>query len=430
MNSDLPQTADNRPVVQTLNRAPECILLVDPYGTIEIANDAVLSLLRADEADVCGTALISWFADADGKEIDRAMTRVLSDEPGSRLEEVSAEFAFGPSGRSHLSLARMRHRDAVCVVINRPASGRERPRRAAAMPRVSDGEFNTGSQKTAAAPVAAMKAAQTPGTDIGAVGSHMPWNTQRTRPAVEPARPQRTFANGFFHVAGTEESPAEENPVEQIREARSSAAAKAEREPDPVQKQQTRPSDSANTSAAEEVLQSAPVSAASPLRRDIYAEFESERDRREREQDIPLISPAKCLIAALERHRGEAVAESVMLATAIDDGGYGFPLDEDRLTELFSHLVERLIAVSPPYCDAQVALEPTASNGFRARFSDIGRGLSESELDAVFNQPELTIGISHTCLVEAQEAAARLGLKFSIRTAVESGTAVEITFID
>lgn len=427
MNSDLPQTAENRPVVHTLNRAPECILLVDPYGTIEIANDAALSLLRADEADVCGTALASWFSQADGKEIDRAMTRVLSDEPGSRLEEVSAEFAFGPEGRSQLSLARMRHRDAVCVVISRPAAQRERPRRAIAMPRVSESELDRRNEtaspvRTSEHEVQPTEARQ---SHPGPINGHMPWNPGRSRPEKAPARPHRIIANGFFR------DPApEEEPLDDLKEARFSKASPEMAIPSRLEERQARSADSANKTESIPVDTAAPVPAASPLRRDIFAEFESERDRKEREQDIPLISPAKCLLDALARHRGEAVAESVMLTTAIDDGGLGYPLDEELLTKLFSHLAERLIAVSPPYCDARVTLEPSASDGFRAEFSDIGRGLSESELEAVFKQPELTMGISHTCLVEAQDAASRLGLKFSIRTAIESGTTVEVTFID
>ncbi|WP_187326973.1 PAS domain-containing protein [Martelella lutilitoris] len=414
-------------MVQTLNRAPECILLVDPNGTIEIANAAALSLLRADEADVCGTALTSWFSRADGQEIDRAMTRVLSDEPGSRLEEVSAEFAVGPQGRSQLSLARMRHRDAVCVVISRPAAQQERPRRTAAMPRVSESELDRRSETASPVRTARPRAQQAEAnpSHLGTINGHMPWNPGRSRPEKAPARPHRIIANGFFSA-----SVPEEEPLDDLKEARFSKASPDMTKPSLAEEQKIRNADSANKPERAPATNVAPVSAASALRRDIFAEFESERDRKEREQDIPLISPAKCLLDSLERHRGEAVAESVMLTTAIDDGGLGYPLDEELLTTLFSHLVERLIAVSPPYCDARVTLKPSESDGFRAEFSDIGRGLSESELEAVFKQPELTMGISHTCLVEAQDAASRLGLKFSIRTAIESGTTVEVTFID
>lgn len=425
MNSDLPQAADTRPVVDTLNRAPECILLVDPFGTIEIANDAALALLRAEEGDVCGTALSSWFTPAAGKEIDRAMTRVLSDEPGSRLEEVLAEFAAGPEGRSQLSLARMRHRDAVCVVIGRPTARQERPDRAVAGPRAGDGALHRGTESTPPQRIVRPQAQPAPArpSHFGQTGGPMPWSTGRSRSEKAPARPPRIIANGFLRA-----SAPEEKPVDDLKEARFSRASPDAAAPSTGgQARQARNADSANRSADPAA---APIFASPSLHRDIYAEFESARDRREREQDIPLISPAKCLLEALQRHRGEAVAESVMLSTSIDDGGLGYPLDEDLLTKLFSHLVERLIAVSPPYCDARVSLEPSEGDGFRAEFSDIGRGLSESELEAVFKQPELTMGISHTCLVEAQEAASRLGLKFSIRTAVESGTTVEITFID
>ncbi len=427
MNSDLPQTAENRPVVQTLNRAPECILLVDPYGTIEIANDAALSLLRAEEAEVCGTALSSWFSQADGREIDRAMARVLSDEPGSRLEEVSAAFAVGPEGRSQLSLARMRHRDAVCVVISRPAAQPEQPHRAVAMRQLRESALEPRSEP--ASPVRVAQPEPQPAEALPPhtkpINGHMPWNPGRSRPGKTPARPRRIISNGFLSAS----SP-EEKPLDDFKEARFSTSPPDRPEASLAEDRQARSADSANKPERAPAANVGPVLAASPLKRDIFAEFESARDRNEREQDIPLISPAKCLREALARHRGEAVAESVTVTTAIDDGGLGYPLDEELLTKLFSHLVERLIAVSPPYCDARITLEPSASDGFRAEFSDIGRGLSESELEAVFKQPELTMGISHTCLVEAQDAASRLGLKFSIRTAIESGTTVEVAFID
>ncbi|MEO2038523.1 MAG: hypothetical protein ABGW90_07480, partial [Martelella sp.] len=133
------------------------------------------------------------------------------------------------------------------------------------------------------------------------------------------------------------------------------------------------------------------------------------KDEKERSHELPLISPAKCLSLAIDRHRGEAISESLLLVSEIDDGEKHVRLDEDTLTAMFGHLVERAIAVSPPYCEARIDMSPLGREGFIAKFVDIGRGLSEQELDAVFRQPELALGIWHTGRVEAQKRAAAPG---------------------
>ena len=42
MNSEVPRKADNAQVVQTLNQAPESVLLVNAAGVIELANEAAI----------------------------------------------------------------------------------------------------------------------------------------------------------------------------------------------------------------------------------------------------------------------------------------------------------------------------------------------------------------------------------------------------
>ncbi|PRX10449.1 UNVERIFIED_ORG: PAS domain S-box-containing protein [Martelella mediterranea] len=428
MNSELPRTADNRPVVQTLDRAPECILLVDPEGVIEVANKAALALLGTAEADICGSRLVSWFSGDDRSKLEKAMVRVLSDEPGSRLEEVSAFFSGRPGGGSNLSLARMRHRDSVCVVITPAVGTGDVPRRAAAMPKVNETEF-APSPPVSAPPAVAAQPEETANSISGRTDRAepaqrlMPWSVTRARPATAPARPQPVSEHAVSpQPSARNVSDANGDAASLHADRISNSEAAGQRQPQEA--------DSANAHGDEMAAQSSGTSASAVLRRDIYAEFESERDRQERQSGVPLIAPGKCLRTALQRHRDEAVAESITLTTAIDDGERMVPVDEEMLTALFSDLVERLVAVSPPYCDAEVTLEPASQNGFRALFTDIGRGMSESELEAVFKQPELTMGISHTCLVRAQEAASKLGLKFAIRTAVESGTTVEVYWDD
>ncbi|MET3599267.1 PAS domain-containing protein [Martelella mangrovi] len=426
MNSELPRTADNRPVVQTLDRAPECILLVDPEGVIEVANKAALALLGTAEADLCGSRLVSWFSGEDRSKLEKAMVRVLSDEPGSRLEEVSAFFSGRPGGGSNLSLARMRHRDSVCVVITPAAGTGDVPRRGAAMPKVNETEF-APSPPVAAPPAVAAQPEETANSISGRSGRAepaqrlMPWSVARARPAtarLQPVSEHPVSPKPSAHAEADAHGDAASLHADRI----SNSETAGQRQPQEA--------DSANAHGDEMAAQSSGAPASAVLRRDIYAEFESERDRQERQSGVPLIAPGKCLRTALQRHRDEAVAESITLTTAIDDGERMVPVDEEMLTALFSDLVERLVAVSPPYCDAEVRLEPASQNGFRALFTDIGRGMSESELEAVFKQPELTMGISHTCLVRAQEAASKLGLKFTIRTAVESGTTAEVCWDD
>nr|WP_272210690.1 PAS domain-containing protein [Marinicella sp. W31]MDC2876594.1 PAS domain-containing protein [Marinicella sp. W31] len=417
MDSELPQTADTRPVVQTLNRAPERVLLVDPYGLIEIANEAALSFLGAGETDVCGTSLVSWFSEANRKDIERAMARVLSDDPGNRLEEVSADFSGGSGGSSQLSIARMRHRDGVCVVVSPTSGMRQTSHRTVPMPKVDNTEFGIATPESGRPlPVRQER-------DSAPVNSQMPWNTLRTRSSAEPVRPQRISKNVFARQPSDQENEATD--LEYLHSSMPAPAISGRAET-----LQPKTIDSASTAEGNTIAQTSPASPSTLFNRDIYAEFETERDRKERQHDTPLISPEKCLRAALQQYRSEALAESITLVTKVGEGGRGVPVDDVLLTALFSHLIERLIAVSPPYCDAQITLEATQPEGFLARFTDIGRGLSENELDAVFSQPELSMGISHTCLVKAQEAASGLGLKFSVRTAVETGTTVEVAFID
>ena len=150
------------------------------------------------------------------------------------------------------------------------------------------------------------------------------------------------------------------------------------------------------------------------------------RDRDERQSGVPDADPVFCLRKAIEDNRSFAIAESVTLSLDIDDGVEATPLDEEMLTLIFSKLTERLVAVSPTYCDASIALKRDGLGGFRASFADIGRGLSEAELDMMTRQPELTMGISHNALAEVKALAGKLGLHMEVSSSVEAGTLVDI----
>lgn len=378
MNSEAPQNADRQPVVQTINQAPEAVLLVDLDGVIEVANAAAETLFDTEGSELSGYALNSWFAGEDAAHVTEAVARVVADDPGSRLEEVTADMAGAPYRRVRLSIARMRHRNGLCVVLNRVAGAA--PVRAK-MPRVAEPNFE---------PEPPMAAA--------------------TKPQLAP---QSTI---FAH---------EPKPAETMKPA-ATPRAEAAPEADPAHHAQ-RHFDAVPVSRPEGPAAAPFTPPVAPGRRDIYAEFESVRDRREREHEIPEISPAKCLQEALRQNRPLADSESVTLSAAVDDGGVRVPLDEEALMTLFRTLVERQIVVTPLYCDAGIRLEP-AGSGFVARFSDIGRGLSEQELDKLFRQPDLALGISHTGLVEARTAAGRLGLGFDVETAIEGGTAVVLRY--
>ncbi|MGV0818692.1 PAS domain-containing protein [Martelella sp. AMO21009] len=415
MNSEVPRKADNAQVVQTLNQAPESVLLVNAAGVIELANEAAITFFQPDDKarDLSGTRLASLFDIHGAARIDLALARVLGDEPGNRLEEVRADLAAAPPRVVNLSLARMRHRDGVCVVATPIAA--TAPTRQPSMPKVDDPDFG----REPIAREAARPAPSTQPQKAAPLANQMPWNNHARRvsaaqgvQSLQQARaedgrsmPPRTLPSG--------------EPAKPVRD--SEAEGVEERLGDNVDSAVTKTASDGPADAAKRVSWA-------PGRRDIYAEFESVKDEKERSHELPLISPAKCLSAAIDRHRGEAISESLLLVSDIDDGEKHVRLDEDTLTAMFEHLVERAIAVSPPYCEARITLAPEGNAGFIARFIDIGRGLSEQELDAVFKQPELALGISHTGLVEAQKRAAALGLGFSISSGISSGTTVEVTY--
>ncbi|AQZ52838.1 PAS domain-containing sensor histidine kinase [Martelella mediterranea] len=414
MNSEVPRKADNAQVVQTLNQAPESVLLVNAAGVIELANEAAITFFQPDDKarDLSGTRLASLFDIHGAARIDLALARVLGDEPGNRLEEVRADLAAAPARVVNLSLARMRHRDGVCVVATPIAA--TAPARQPSMPRADDPDF--GREQTARESARPEPSPQS--QKAAPLANHMPWNNHARRVAAAQGTQslQQGWAEDGRSVSG-QILPAGE-PAKPVRngEAEGTDDRVADNADSAVRKNHSDgPGDVANR-----------VSWA-PGRRDIYAEFESVKDERERSHELPLISPAKCLSAAVDRHRGEAISESLLLVTEIGDGERHVRIDEDTLTAMFAYLVERAIAVSPPYCEARITLSPQGHEGFIARFVDIGRGLSEQELDAVFRQPELALGISHTGLVEAQKRAAALGLGFSISSAISSGTTVEVT---
>ncbi|WP_180897643.1 hypothetical protein [Martelella soudanensis] len=397
--------------MQTLNRVPESVLLLNAAGVIELANEPALALFDVDagERDLNGTRLASLFDTHGAARIDLALARVLGDEPGNRLEEVRADLVTVPSRIINLSLARMRHRDGVCVVAT-PGGASAAPQ-PPLTPKVDGVSFVREQDQPARQQMRSDPPSQPPKAVTAPLSSHMPWNNHARRVAldeVERDQPQNTQSHKSL-AASTR--PAQDHLEKNARDV---AADKA---------------DSANKNTHADVPAEMSSRASwKARRRDIYAEFESVKDERERNPDLPLISPAKCLSSAIGRHRGEAISESLLLVTDIDDREHHVRLDEDMLTGMFEHLVERIIAVSPPYCEARISLSLEGHEGFIVKFVDIGRGLSEQELEAVFRQPELALGISHTGLVEAQKAAASLDLGFSVNSGVASGTTVEITY--
>lgn len=426
MNSEFSRSVDNTPVVQTLNQAPESVLLVNAAGVIEVANKPALALFGSSEHEICGRRLAALF-DLDGAaRLELALRRVLADEPGNRLEEVRAALLAHPGSTFDLSLARMRHRDGVCVVATAVAKPLDRHN--VRMPRVSDAFFD----EPASVPEPVSLRPENRPSPQRAVATAdkktglLPWNNPARRLEALQRRNER-----MQERAGSEQDAA---PGQSPTVATDPLA--AEMRPQEEDSFFGEKSDSANTKSdmAERNTDIVEPAGASrrmnwePQKRDIYAEFETVKDQNARHQDVPPVSPAKLLSQAIQRFRDLAVSESLLLVGEIDDAGHLALLDEDLLAEMFAHLIERLVAVSPPYCEARVSLSPKGNNGFLARFSDIGRGLSQQELEAVFKQPELALGISHTGLVEAQQAAHRLGLGFSISSGVSEGTTVEVSY--
>ena len=426
MNSEFSRRVDNTPVAQTLNQAPESVLLVNAAGVIEVANKSALALFGSSEHEICGRRLAALF-DLDGAaRLELALRRVLADEPGSRMEEVRAELLAPPGSTFDLSLARMRHRDGVCVVAT--AIAKPADRQHVRMPRVSDAFFDepaTVPERVSLQP----ESRPSPQRTVSAVDTKtglLPWNNAARRAAALQRRNDRMHE----HASSAQDTAHGEAP------AGVADTLVADMQPKQEEGFFGGKSDSANTNAdmAERSADIVEPAAASrrmnwePQKRDIYAEFETAKDQEERRHDVPPVSPAKLLSQAIQRFKNLAVSESLLMVGEIDDAGHLVPLDEELLAAMFEHLIERVVAVSPPYCEARVSLSPKGRGGFLARFSDIGRGLSQQELEAVFKQPELALGISHTGLVEAQQAAERLGLGFSISSGVSEGTTVEVSY--
>ena len=434
MNSEFSRKAKMTPVAQTLNQAPESVLLLDSAGMIELANGPALALFDRDETGLFGCRITSLFGADAAAGIDVAIARVVADEPGNRLEEVRSVVPAGKVLPINLSFARMRNRDGICVVAT-PAVAAVSPARPR-MPRVDDAPVTPAPAKAPedavpdavsrhpARPVPTEPSAPSPPQAASPLAGSMPWNNHARRAAAKSSRQEDR------QEAEIDEAPRTPTPAAEafIAPGVSAVAARTETAK-PVVTSQPQNSDSANMNSVKPgTVEARPRISFDPARRDIYAEFQSARESKERHQDLPQISPAKCLISAIQRYRDEALAESLLLATEVEDTGLLVDLDEDMLTLMFVKLVKRTIAVTPPYCEARITLAPMGAGGFVARFADIGRGLGEQELESVFRQPELALGISHTGLVEAQQAAAALGLGFAIDTAISAGTTVEITF--
>ncbi|TCT40957.1 PAS domain S-box-containing protein [Martelella mediterranea] len=173
-----------------------------------------------------------------------------------------------------------------------------------------------------------------------------------------------------------------------------------------------------------------PQKAYSSSERDLFAVFESERERRQRPEGVPTVSPSACLRQVVSKRRKDAISEAVQIMTMVEEEISDVALDEEYLSQLFDTLVERLIVVSPPYCDAVVEVSRVGGNGFRARFSDIGRGLTEDEMRMLAEQPDLVLSASHSLLLKAQQLSGDLGLDMRYSTSVEAGTSVEIILQD
>ena len=398
MDSEMPESMQQTSVSKLINQAPECVVLVDASNRIEAANTAASSLFGAAADILTSSDLVSWFEQDDAEKIRQSLALTLAEPPGSRLEEVVTTFARPPLRRVRLSIARLKHRSGLCVVVNTiSAPSRATP----SMPSVEDAA-----------------ALSTPTTD--------------TMMGDDSISQERTASQKFSAIRFGGSQKQDHVAVQSSRLVPDDVTGLAPQNFSEAGRVSSEKGDdqSGKTVFDKKVQRSNTLThsyqAGVVGHRDIYAEFETVRDRDERQSAVPDADPVFCLRKAIEDNRSFAIAESVTLSLDIDDGVEATPLDEEMLTLIFSKLTERLVAVSPTYCDASIALKRDGLAGFRASFADIGRGLSEAELDMMTRQPELTMGISHNALAEVKALAGKLGLHMEVSSSVEAGTLVDI----
>lgn len=434
MSFDVPYTPTSLSAVQqAINAAPESVLLTDVSGVIEVANVSALALLDLGDGDIRGRNLAVWLDDTGAAGFKQALVRVGIGEPGIKLEELVATLQCPAPKRMKLSIAQMRHRRGLCIVMNElhgPATV-DAPEQGVLQKQVvkpsHDAEpgFGAGAPSFAPArrddaPVAEKQPARDEATNR-LFPDMAPEERFSEPPAIKP-RPTMPrvhdemdcFTPSGLHKASSEPEEAERGGLHarQLSSAKTSASAAGEEPGSP----ERRPPAEAPVKAQ----------AGRAVGSDLYAMLETERERRQRIQQEVIVLPAECLERAVKKHMPEAVSGAVKLNVNSFDAGRDVSLDEDDLVRLFDILVSRLVAVSPPYCDAEIVLEPLEPKGFRATFVDIGRGLTEKELNLLVAQPELVLSVSHTRLHDAQQVANSLGVGLSIRSAVDTGTSVEV----
>lgn len=371
MTFEKPLMREQTPVVRkAIDGLPEAVVLTDSAGLIELANEATLYLLGAEASEIVGQPLTSWLSQDDAVAFEAAMTSARSGEPGQHLEEISAFINRPTVKRVKLSVARMRHRKGLCVVIHRVFS----PSEDGKTQRVADESVSQS------------------GMSAATFQSEVALPTQ-VEDVKEPSRVRMP------RITETDESWGSFSAVPEDRDSESV-------HPHETQK------------------------AYSSSERDLFAVFESERERRQRPEGVPTVSPSACLRQVVSKRRRDAISETVQIMTMVDEEISDVALDEEYLSQLFDTLVERLIVVSPPYCDAAIEVSRVGGNGFRARFSDIGRGLTEDEMRMLAEQPDLVLSASHSLLLKAQQLSGDLGLDMRYSTSVQSGTSVEIILQD
>ncbi|WP_181409852.1 PAS domain S-box protein [Martelella alba] len=435
----------------TIDAAPETVVITALDGRIEIANEAAILLFGQTEERLRGMMIADLFAMEYRDQIQQCLERAGRPASGYQLEEFEVRTARPPIRAVKVSLARMKHREGLCVIVQAAPmpqglsavteSEPEKPSSVWVYNR--DARQNDAVQQVSAKPApvsdaTGINSSIVPDKDSANIAAKSPLpslDRAVEAPVARAPMPDIGRDDALF-AASTSETPASRQ-AEPPRQPAWSSAALGVSEPVPRKVAQEA---AANRAAAlkeawakAEVAQrtTAPppqLSRRGPAeQRDLYAEFESVREQKRKVSELPKVKPAKALRSSFEAHRLAAAGECVHLVARIDDGIGDMVVDELALRPLFDLLIERLIAVSPLYCDAEITMDPVGDYGFVARFKDIGRGLSEDELALVGEQPDLSTGFSHTAIARARVAVDLLGGRLAIDTAIEKGTTITVT---
>ncbi len=435
----------------TIDAAPETVIITGLNGRIEIANEAAIVLFGQPEEHLLGRVITDLFAVEYRDQINQCLERAARSASGYQLEEIEVRTARPPIRAVKVSLARMKHRQGLCVIVQAAAMPRglspvteNEPERPSSV-WVYDREARARTDARQAAVETARPSDMT-GMQISSVRVEDSavidprHSVEAPDPVIEEPASHTPFPD-VGHEDGISAAGMSPEPV--FREAEVSrqpvwpSAVLGTNEPVPRKVAQEAAAGRAaalkeawaKTEVAQRTAAPAPqISRRGPAeQRDLYAEFESVREQKRKVSELPKVKPAKALRSACEGHRLAAAGECVHLVVRIDDSIGEMAVDELTLRPLFDLLIKRLIAVSPLYCDAEITMERAGPYGFVARFKDIGRGLSEEELALVAEQPDLSTGFSHTAIARARLAVEHLGGRLTIDTSIETGTTITVT---